>query len=238
MQHFWIGFTGGTLAFVHCLGMCGGFALHLSRAARPAQALGRQLLWHAGRTCTYAFLGALAGFGGSVFQALAGLARAQQVLAYAAGGVMILMSLVLFGLFPAFDRNRPPREAGGLWSALLRGVFKDPTAGGALALGLATGFLPCPIVLALLAYAAHTGSVSAGLITMAAMGLGTLGPLLLLGLTGHLASRRLRRWGSLAAAVVLALLGLVTILRTTETFHHLLGCPRAPASAACCAGEQ
>ena len=28
----WIGLAGGVAAFPHCLGMCGGFALHLSRA--------------------------------------------------------------------------------------------------------------------------------------------------------------------------------------------------------------
>ena len=36
--------TGVISSFGHCLGMCGGFALHLARGERPAQAVGRQMI--------------------------------------------------------------------------------------------------------------------------------------------------------------------------------------------------
>ena len=228
-----IGLAGGALAFVHCLGMCGGFALHLSRSGRPARVLGRQLVWHAGKTFTYVFLGAAAGFGGGLIRSLHGALWIQNALAYAAGGLMIVMGLVLFGALPAFDSGARNANEGGLLASLFRNFFEQPNATGALMLGIATGFLPCPIVLAFLAYAAQSGSVATGMLTMAAMGVGTVWSLLLLGLSGHLLSLRFRRWGAYAAGLLLVLLGLATALRGTEAFHHLLGCP-AVRAAPCC----
>jgi uncharacterized protein len=236
-----IGLAGGAAAFAHCLGMCGGLALHLSQYQSPqpssttgervtggrSAVLGRQLLWHAGKTVTYAFLGAMAGlFGGWVGSS--GLTQAQNVLAYVAGGLMIVMGLALLGLLPT---RRKPGQGEGLLASLFRQFVGRPTGGGALALGLATGFLPCPIVLGFLALAAQSGSVLTGLVTLAAVGVGTVWALLLLGLTGQAMTLRLRRRAATAAALVLVLAGTATVLRGTETFHHLLGCPVAPAIA-------
>ena len=223
MSVIWLGFAGGALAFVHCLGMCGGFALHLSRG-RPSAVLGRQLLWHAGKTFTYVFLGAVAGFGGSLIHSLPGIPWAQKALAFGASGVMILMGLALLGLLPAFARAGSAAQEDGLLASVVRSFVRQPNAPGALALGLATGFLPCPIVLAFLAYSAHSGSVLTGMLTMAAVGVGTLWSLLLLGITGQLIHARIRRWGSVAAGVVLVALGLVTALRGTDALHRVLGC--------------
>ena len=234
MNPLWIGLAGGAGACAHCLGMCGGFALHLSRAGGPGRVLGRQLAWHAGKTCTYTFLGAVAGFGGGWVRSLAGLGRLQDALAYAAGGVMILMGLVLMGALPAFASSRDNGQEKGILAAVFRSFFQQPTAGGALALGLATGFLPCPIVLAFLAYSAQTGSVAAGMVTMAAMGVGTAWSLLALGMTGHLIGARFRRWGAAAGGILLLLLGVVTLLRGTTALHRVLGCPKGEAGASCC----
>jgi sulfite exporter TauE/SafE len=68
---------------------------------------------------------------------------------------------------------------------------------------------------------------------MAAMGLGTAGPLLVLGLTGQVLSQRLRRWGNVLAGVVLVLLGAVTVLRALPAFHQLAGCPHGQAASCC-----
>ena len=201
MNYAWIGLAGGAIAFVHCLGMCGGFALHLSRAGGALSVLRRHLFWHAGKAATYVFLGALAGFGGATVQSFARAAWAQNALSWAAGVVMILMGLALMGLLPAAVRRRRTWQTDGLYASLLRAFLEEPTAAGALGLGLATGFLPCPIVLAFFAYSAHTGSVLAGMATMGGLALGTVWSLLLLGITGHWISLRLRRWGAIVAGV-------------------------------------
>ncbi len=236
-SHFAVGLAGGALAFVHCSGMCGGFALHLARGGAFAQTLGRQLLWHVGKTCTYVFLGALAGFGGSRLNVVLGVTWAARLLAVGAGAALVLAGLTLLGMVP---RRRPAAGSGpGWWATLYAGLFERPTPAAALGLGVATGFLPCPIVLAFLAYAARTASVPAGMATLAGVGVGTLWALLLVGLTGHALGNRLRGPGAVAGGVLLVALGVVTALRGTEVLHRVMGCPAqaAHAGAACCGGD-
>ncbi len=237
MATLWIAFVLGASAFAHCLGMCGPFALHLSRGPTRAAVLGNQLLWHAGRITTYVFLGALAGGLGNVILGVAAAAWVPKALAWLVGGVMIVTGLALLGLRPRW-RVAPV----GSWS-LIVGLFGalmgPPRPGGALALGLATGFLPCPIVLMGLAMAVQAGTVPGGLAVMAALGAGALWSLLLLGLAGQAATARLRRWGATLAGATVLLMGVVTVLRGTESFHHLLGCPTPAKStrAPCCSGQ-
>jgi uncharacterized protein len=237
LHYLWIGFAGGALAFVHCLGMCGGFALHLSRGGRPAALLGRQLTWHVGKTFTYVFLGAIAGFGGRTIQSLSAGSWIQTALAYAVGAVIVLMGLTVLGLVPAVARAGHAFKDRGWVASLFSVFFQEPTAPAALALGVATGFLPCPIVLAFLAYAVNSGSVPTGMLIMGALGAGTLWSLLLLGMTGHLFLARLRRWGAVVAGVILIALGAATALRGTSAFHRVLGCPATSSGSTCCKHE-
>ena len=237
-SYIWIALAGGAAAFAHCLGMCGGFALHLAQGECRWRVLGRQLLWHLGRTTTYVFLGAIAGFFGKWLGTALDWSRTQDVLAYVAGGVMVLMGLVLLGLTPTRRSRAETREDSLLGSIFGRFLLK-PTPPAALVMGMATGFLPCPIVVGFLALGVQTGSVLVGMAMMAALGVGTVWSLLALGLTGHLLTARLRRWGVILGGVVLVVLGIATALRGTEVYHRLLGCPpsagqAAPASHPCC----
>jgi hypothetical protein len=229
MELFWTGLAGGAGAFAHCLGMCGGFVLALSGPVGRKAALARQGLWLAGKTLTYVLLGALAGFSGVLLTQRLG--RLEDVLAYLAGGVMILAGLGVLGLSPL--RRRGQVESAGALSGLMGQVMRTNTPAGALLLGLLAGLLPCPIVLAFLAKGVQSGSVTGGMTLMAAMGLGTAGPLLVLGLTGQVLSQRLRRWGNVLAGVVLVLLGAVTVLRALPAFHQLAGCPHGQAASCC-----
>ena len=226
MALLWIALGIGASAFAHCVGMCGPFALHLSRGPSRAGVLVNQLLWHAGRITTYLFLGALAGGLSHAILRAVTAAWVQKALAFSAGGVMILAGLALLGLRP---RLRAGGEGGGLIAGLLGPLTGPPRPAGALALGLATGFLPCPIVLAGLALAVQGGTVPAGLAVMAALGAGTLWSLLLLGLAGHALAAGLRRWGAILAGSLILLMGVATVLRGTEAFHRLLAGP-----ASCC----
>jgi sulfite exporter TauE/SafE len=232
MSYLWLALAGGAMGFAHCMGMCGPIAAHLGQQGSAASLLGRQLLWHAGKTTTYMFLGALAGFAGSV--ATSALPAVQDWAAYVAGGLMIIMGLGMLGLLPKL------RRAGGdgqglLWGAL-RQLLARPTGAGALVLGLATGFLPCPLVMGFLALSAAGGSVAGGIATMAAMGVGTMWSLLLVAFTGRLAAHGLRRWGPVLAGVVLLAAGAATMARGTDAFHQLLGCGGHGGGGACCHG--
>ena len=125
MNHILFALIAGAAAFAHCLGMCGGFALHLSRSRSRSEMLGRQLLWHGGKTFSYMFLGGLAGLLGGWLGAVTFIPRIQNFLAYAAGGVMILMGASLLGLFPWRNRIRSPADsapdqADGLFATIFR----------------------------------------------------------------------------------------------------------------------
>ena len=221
--HMWIGFTGGLLAFAHCLGMCGGFVLHLSQQA-GSKAFTNQLLWQAGRMTTYVFLGALAGYSGKVIKGLLQFTWLQNGFSYLSGAVMIIMGVAVLGLIPVGRATDKPGN-GLLTSFFSHSLFITPSSGSALVLGMATGCLPCPIVIAFLAYAVQTQSVAGGIAVMAGMGMGTLVPLLLLGTFSGAFSRWSRRWGRWTGGSILLLLGLLTMLRGSSGFHHLLGCP-------------
>jgi uncharacterized protein len=241
-HHIWIGFAGGLMGFAHCLGMCGGFVLHLAQDKKRMSP--GPLLWLAGKLFSYLFLGAFAGFAGGYLDGLLlKLALFQNLLTYLAGGAILLAGLSLLGLFP----SRPGDQSGGgaILTVLARKFCAAPSPGAALALGLATGFLPCPIVLAFLAYALQSGSVVTGLVTMGALGLGTTVPLLLLGGASRVSGLHLRSWAPKAGGIILVVLGITTALRGSELYHHLLGCPAGPAphqsatdvNNPCCTGE-
>lgn len=225
-HHLWIGFAGGLLAFAHCVGMCGGFVLHLSQEKDRRKMLAGQLLWQVGRATTYMFLGALAGFAGGLVEGLLRGGVLQNLLSYIAGAMMLLMGLSLLGVLPVHGKG-----AGSAAVAAMASVAGKLTAGSsarALFLGMGTGFLPCPIIVAFLAYSLQTGSVPGGIAVMGAVSAGTMVPLLLLGCLTRLTGLHLRSWGRTAGGIILVVLGLTTTLRGTATFHHLLGCPPRP----------
>lgn len=245
-HHLWIGFAGGLLAFAHCLGMCGGFVVHLSQQRERGRMLAAQLLWQCGRISTYTLLGALAGFAGGFLEAaFLDHHLFRNLLSYLAGGIIILMGLSLLGLLPV--RGKGVLASGATSLALLCGkLFSGSSSGLPLSLGIATGFLPCPIILAFLAYSLQSASVTAGMATMAALGAGTMVPLLTLGAVTRLSKVHLQSWAPKAGGIILIVLGVSTALRGTEIFHHLIGCPSEPvyeqtASSAplkpCCTGK-
>ncbi|GAB7028205.1 sulfite exporter TauE/SafE family protein [Geotalea toluenoxydans] len=225
MNHALIGFMGGLLAFPHCMGMCGGFIVHLSRSGEKNAAIAVQFAWLAGKIFTYAFAGAVAGYAGAKAAGILQHTYLQNGISYFAGGMIFLAGLALLGLLPGKGANGPD---SGLLATLCRPLLRSPSPAGALTLGIITGLLPCPIVIGFLAYAIQSGSVTIGMTTMAAMGMGTALPLLILGGASLAAGARLKKWGAAAGGIILLLLGMATVLRGTEVFHRLLGCPSQP----------
>lgn len=226
-SHLWIGFTGGLLAFAHCLGMCGGFVLHLSQ--QPGRkAVANQLLWQTGRLTTYIFLGAVAGYSGQILKGLLQHSWLQNAFSYLSGAVILLMGLAVLGILPVTGKQAQGETMlSGFFGTSL---FMNPSPGSALVLGMTTGCLPCPLVIGFLAYAVQTQAVMSGMAVMAGMGFGTVVPLLLLGAFGGTLNRGSRRWARWGGGTILIVLGIVTILRGSTAFHHLLGCPSPPAA--------
>ena len=239
MTYYALLFIAGFAGSFHCIGMCGGFACALGPDGRGAGATSlRHLLYNTGRLSTYCFLGGLAGALGQVIcTALApGTQRAapllsasldfgQRALAVMAGVLMIIMALSFFGLR---GRYRVANGFGGstlvvsLRSLLGRRGFATP-----LALGVLNGFLPCPLVYAMIAQSASTFDVLSGCLTMAAFGLGTFPAMLAMGGVGRLLAPSWRQRGVRLAGGFILVLGLVTLSRgimpmmAGHGLHHL-----------------
>ncbi len=146
----------GLVGSLHCIGMCGCFAVACGGSARQS------FFWHAGRLTTYVILGALAGaFGG----AIPGPGWVAGVVSTA---LIVWFALVLAGILPE-PRVRIP----GVQEAASNLVSR-PEAGARYLFGLANGLLPCGLVYATLAIPVALGEPAAGAAAMLLFGLGTV----------------------------------------------------------------
>jgi sulfite exporter TauE/SafE len=184
----------GLVSSVHCAGMCGGIVVAFSSTTPllPKRELfTRQAAFNAGRLCTYAMLGAMAGTLGSL-GAFAAEALSVQIALY----VLANTTLVLVGIHLAgFGGPLAWLEALGasLWRRL-QPLTSRLLPGGTLprsyAAGLLWGTLPCGLVYGALAISVFAGGAAEGALGMLAFGAGTLPALMAAGL----AAARFRSW--------------------------------------------
>ena len=193
-----LGFVGS----LHCAGMCG--PLVVAGAMREGRASARALTSYLlGRLCSYAFVGALMGQIG---------AHALHRLPVQPFQVAVAAVVAAFAIWKAFRLLKPKRAAaarapqtsqgGSLFAWLVRLL---PRRG--LGLGLATGFLPCGLLVPAWLLAASSGSAAAGALTMAAFFAATTPALVMpLALVRVAQSNQLRfpGWAQSAGWLVLA----------------------------------
>ena len=208
---FVAGFLG---SFGHCVAMCGPLVGSLALAAAPLgprRSVGGQLAYHAGRVTTYAAVGAAMGVTGSFVNVAGRLAGVQQVIAIAAGALMILVGLGAAGVTGALRRLEA--RASGKVMALVRRVLSGGGPGRLYPTGLALGLLPCGFSWTAFLGAAGTGSGVEGLLLALAFGLGTIPALLLVGAAGAAIGARTRGVFTRVGGVLVALLGVAFVLR-------------------------
>jgi len=203
-------FAGGLAGSLHCVGMCGGFALAL--AASPGSNLSRQLLYNLGRLNTLAAIGAVSGAAGAVVVASGPPWVLARGLAIVAGLFMMIVGLEMVGVLSNLT-GRGAAFAQATVGRLLGGVMRSRSAAAPLALGVFNAFLPCQLIYAFAARAASTASVAQGVLTMLAFGLGTVPAMLAVGTTGGLLSPRVRGRIGLLSGLLVLLFGAVTLLR-------------------------
>jgi uncharacterized protein len=192
-------FLLGILGTGHCIGMCG--PLVIAFPGRTGRSLAH-LWYHGGRILTYVLVGGLMGGVGAAMTHIAAgtggnplvwMARTQIFFSLLAAVFLLVFGLVRIGIMtePIWMTLADPQRVP-FFGRLLR------TGGGGgnsgqFALGLALGLLPCGLSFAAFARAlASTGPV-AGMVMLAAFGLGTLPGLLLVGLGAGRLLRRYRR---------------------------------------------
>lgn len=206
--------TGLLGSFGHCAAMCGPLVGSFALASAPLgarRALAGQLAYHAGRVTTYAAVGAVMGLTGSFVNVAGRVAGIQQAVAVLAGVLMVLLGLGAAGLSTALKRLEA--RASGKVIGLVRGLLEGGGPSRLYPTGLALGLLPCGLSWTAFLGAAGTGSLPGGLLLALAFGLGTTPALLLVGVAGGAVGLRARQVLVRAGGALVALLGVVFVLR-------------------------
>ncbi len=213
-------FVTAFLASYHCVGMCGPLVI-LADSASPRFRF-KIGLYHAGRLFTYAFLGALAGSLGSGFGQIATTLK----LAPSAISIVFGVLMIVFGVrwilrrgIVAGDSSSPAMS--GVCGAI-QALRDTPSKVTAFGIGVANGFLPCPLVYAFLMNAASTASAAGGMTIMAAMGMGTLPAMSAVAALSRRSPSWITRHATVLAGALMVYLGIISILRATG------GCPGHP----------
>jgi sulfite exporter TauE/SafE len=228
-----LGFLG---SFGHCLGMCGPITVALSLGTPQSEPRSRwqqlrfHLLLNGGRLISYALVGAAIGGLGSVLVAggaMAGVGSPlRRAIALATGGLLIWLGLrqVAPGLLPKLPLLHPLK--GALHDRLQRAMAHTAThthSTTPLFLGLAWGLIPCGFLYTAQIKAAETSSLSAGALTMAAFGLGTLPMMVGLGTSSAWLSRDRRSQLFQLGGWITLLIGLLTLTRTGDLMVDYTG---------------
>ncbi len=171
-------FSIGILTSFHCVGMCGGFILSYTtkEAMNKDQTRKSKFISHlkygAGKTITYAILGALFGLLGSF---VAFTPKFKGIAALIAGLFLMIYGLNMLNVFPWLRKLqwKGPKFLSDINSEAV-GKNKGP-----FIIGLLNGLMiACGPLQAMLIYAAGTASIIQGALAMFVFGLGTL-PLML-----------------------------------------------------------
>ncbi len=176
----------GLLGSVHCATMCGGISsalnlsLHQSQRRQPVRLLLCVAGYQGGRIVSYALAGAAAaGLAGSA----AAFVPRRELLVY--GSVIQALVLILLGLYLSGCWRGPlaalERAGASAWQGLAplrKRIFPVRGPGGALAMGLLWGWLPCGLTYSALITAAASTRAETGAVYMLAFGIGTLPALL------------------------------------------------------------
>lgn len=246
-------FVVGLLGGAHCLGMCGPLVtMYADRMggerseARPGRTpaadgggVHRRVGWHeirqhalfnAGRTVSYAAVGAVAGAAGGLVFDVAALAAVgdlvRAAVGLAVGAVVVGVGVrYLLGGTAALPGVASLPLVGGLFSRvtgrLAARADRMADGPGIVGLGALHGLLPCPLLYPAFLYAFGRGSALAGGLSLLALGLGTFPTLFAYGVAVGSLGPGTRRGLHRALGAAFVLLGLIPLANALG----LLGVP-------------
>lgn len=206
-------FVASLLGSLHCVGMCGPFALLAGTGDGQSFQFRPTLAYSFGRLLSYTTVGAVFGAMGLAINQSGSIAGWQQAATWMAGLAMIFVGVV------ALVRHlggtiRLPRIAAPLERTLHR-LFQlgktQPPLRRALIIGISSSLMPCGWLYAFAISAAGTGSPFQGAILMATFWAGTIPLMVLVGLGAGQLSRSLQTKVPITMAALTILVGLFTI---------------------------
>jgi len=215
--------TGILGGFGHCIGMCGPLVVSyaLVHAAPPQPIFIRiapHVLYNLGRITTYAFIGGIMGLSGSFVNIAGRLAGIQNVVAIAAGVMMIFMGLSIAGI----GGTTAWIEKHNL--SVLRTAQSVHASSSILRyypLGLLLGLLPCGLSYTVFIASAGTGGLLPGTLTALLFGLGTLPALLAFGAVMSSLSAFLRGRIYRTSGVIVMIMGIYFLFRGIKLYASL-----------------
>ncbi len=194
----------GLLTGFHCMGMCGGFVI--SYATKSKNKWRSHFGYGAGKTIGYAAIGGLFGLFGSF------IAFTPQLRGYAAifaGLFLVIFGLNMLNIFPWLKKVRIKSPKFLNKYAAESHKSKNP-----FKIGLLNSLLiACGPLQAMYIYAAGTGSMIDGALSLAAFGLGTLPVLIGFGVITSLISSNSTKKILKISAIVIMILGAVMMNR-------------------------
>lgn len=208
-------FLIGLLGSMHCIGMCGGFvAMYTLRGPAERSTLLAHALYNLGRITTYSLLGGMLGAIGSFSAYLSSYKAIPGAVLLLAGIIMVLMGLNMTGLFGKSGQFEADTVASmPFFRKALHASLGMRTPWGIYLFGLLLGLLPCGLLYPILMHAAVSGGFSAGSLSLAVFGLGTVPALMAFGAVLSGMKPHLRLVLYRLAAGLIVLLGLQTLLR-------------------------
>ena len=210
-------FVASLLGSIHCVGMCGPFAMMASASAEK----GRSVVWPAlaysgGRLFTYLIAGALSGTAGMAVNQFASqnalsITAWQQSAAWLAGSLMIVVGLVGVARFAGwkFRFGGVSNGVRRLVTPLYKWGMGQPPLSRAALIGMFTTLMPCGWLYAFVIVAAGTGSPLNGMLVMAVFWAGTL-PIMTLVVFGASQARQAGRSLQAQLPLIMSLLVIVT----------------------------
>ena len=203
----WTAILLGFFSSFHCIGMCGPIALALG-GTKSKTYLSNKILYHIGRSLTYALLGGIVGSLGFSLS----LAGIQQGVTIGAGLLVLGVSIS----YKTADRLGTLPILSGLVSLLKSNLSKQLRIGSRIAYfstGLINGLLPCGLVYLALMVAIGLENPLMGAAYLFFFGLGTIPMLLALMLSPDFLPITKRQWIQKAIPYLGILIGLLMVFR-------------------------
>jgi len=204
------------LGSIHCVGMCGGFAMLAQGSGKRTNHLSFPF-YLVGKTFSYVVIGAALGFLGEALHAAPAGAR---LLAWATGLAMILVGLHMAGIH-GLSRFVTPAGSGKLVGLLSKAVSSERMS-NRIILGVLNGLLPCGLLYAAFAGAASRASMLEGGLFMLLFSVGTFPSLFLAArLFGTLSGSKRLALARVSGGLVV-IFGIITMLRGSAFLHALM----------------